>query len=181
MKHRIAALALISLCALSSFACSSMSLKTNLAYDKNANFGSYKTFAFEGRGIKDPYWAGIIEASITAEFRKKGVSPSDRNPDLLVSYDASLALGDETSRVYSSGVAYSTGTGWTTMAGAGLVTTIDMSVGTFVVELADPKKKEIVWRATASHDIDKNASLDTRASNLSGGIAKMFEGYPPGK
>jgi len=181
MKHRIASLALIPLCALSSFACSSMSLKTSLAYDKNANFGSYKTFAFEGKGIRDPYWASVIEASVTAELRKKGVSPSDANPDLLVSYDGSLALGDQTSKVYSSGVAYSTGTGWTTMAGAGLVTTIDMSVGTFVVELDDPKKKEIVWRATASHDIDKNASLDSRASRVSGAIAKMFEGYPPGK
>jgi len=54
-------------------------------------------------------------------------------------------------------------------------------VGTLLVDLADPKKKELVWRATASHGIDKNASLEGRERIVSGAIAKIFEGFPPGK
>ena len=90
-------------------------------------------------------------------------------------------MGDSTSKVYSSGVAYSTGTGWTTLSGAGLVTVRDLPVGTLLVDLADPKKKELVWEATASNEIDRNASLEGRERAVSGAIAKIFEGFPPGK
>jgi hypothetical protein len=179
LKNRVAALALISAFALSLPACSS--LKTSLEYDKNADFGAYRTFAFAERSIQDPYWASRVEAAITAELKKKGISPRDENPDLVVSYDATLALGETTSKVYSSGVAYSSGAGWTTMGGAGLVTTRDLPVGTLLVDLADPKKKELVWRATGTHEINRNASLEGRERAVSGAIAKMFEGFPPRK
>ncbi len=179
MKNRAGALVLIFACALASAACSS--LKTSLEYDKNADFRLYKTFAFAERSIQDPYWYSIVEASITAELKKKGLSPRDQDPDLVVSYNATFAMGETTSKVYSSGVAYSTGTGWTTLAGAGLVTVKDLPVGTLLVNLADPKKKELVWRATASAEIDRNASLAGRERAVSGAIARIFEGYPPGK
>lgn len=179
MKNRAAALGLISACALSLPACSS--LKTSLAYDRNTDFRAYKTFAFAERSIQDPYWYSIVEASIIAELKKKGLSPRDRNPDLVVSYNATFAMGETKTKVYSSGVAYATGVGWTTLNGAGLVTVTDLPVGTLLVDLADPKKKELVWRATASHDIDKNASLESRERIVSGAIAKIFEGFPPGK
>lgn len=179
MKNRVASLALISACVLSFPACSS--LKTSLAYDRNTDFGAYKTFAFSERSIKDPYWYSIVEASIAAELKKKGLSPRDQNPDLVVSYNATFAMGESTTKVYSSGVAYATGVGWTTLGGAGLVTVTDLPVGTLLVDLADPKKKALVWRATASHEIDKNASLEGRERGVSGAIAKIFEGFPPGK
>ncbi len=179
MKNRAAALALISVCALAFPACSS--LKTSLAYDKNTDFRAYKTFAFAERSIQDPYWYSIVEASITAELKKKGISPRDQDPDLVVSYNATFAMGDSTAKVYSSGVAYSTGTGWTALSGAGLVTVKDLPVGTILVDLADPKKKVLVWEATASKEIDRNASLEGRERAVSEVIAKIFEGFPPGK
>ena len=179
MKNRVAAIALISTCALAFEA--SSSVKTSLEYDKNADFRAYRTFAFAERSIQDPYWASIVEASITGELKKKGLSLREENPDLVVSYNATLAMGETTSKVYSSGVAYSTGTGWTTLAGAGLVTVRDLPVGTLLVDLADPKKKELVWRSTASTEVNRNASLEAREKAVSGAIAKMFKGFPPGK
>jgi hypothetical protein len=43
------------------------------------------------------------------------------------------------------------------------------------------RRRKSVWRATASHDIDKNASLEGRERAVSGAIARIFEGFPPGK
>ena len=49
--------------------------------------------------------------------------------------------------------------------------------GTLVVELADAKDKQILWRGSATDTISDNSNKNI--NNLDKAVVKLFKGYPP--
>jgi hypothetical protein len=49
--------------------------------------------------------------------------------------------------------------------------------GTLVVELADAKDKQILWRGSATDTISDNSNKNI--SNLDKAVVKLFKNYPP--
>ena len=52
------------------------------------------------------------------------------------------------------------------------------SGGTLVVDLFDPKTKQLIWRGSASDALSNKSDKNIR--NLDKGVQKMFDHFPPG-
>ena len=62
-------------------------------------------------------------------------------------------------------------------ANAAVNTTFVFKIGTLVVEMADTKDKQLVWRGSVSDTINDNSNKNIK--NLDKAVAKLFKGYPP--
>jgi hypothetical protein len=59
-------------------------------------------------------------------------------------------------------------------------TTVEqIPVGTLIVDLVDAKRKELVWRGTATDTLKPEATAAEREAALSAAITKMLEVFPP--
>ena len=58
-------------------------------------------------------------------------------------------------------------------------TTSTLYIGTLVLDMYDPAKKQLVWRGTASKTLDANAKPEKRQKNLQKATAKLLKNYPP--
>ena len=69
--------------------------------------------------------------------------------------------------------------GWGTWGGPTTTTynTWVTKVGTLVVEMSDPKQKDLLWRGSATDTISDNS--DKNIKTLDKAVAKLFKGYPP--
>ena len=57
--------------------------------------------------------------------------------------------------------------------------TSTIPIGTLVVDLYDPARKQLVWRGDASKTIDVKKDPDKNYRNLQRAVAKLFRYYPP--
>jgi len=171
-------------------ACTTIDVKTD--FDPSADFTRFHTFAFAG--LTDITKTGLldnsltrkrIETSISRELTKKGLQEVkvDDRPDLLVHYwlgtkDKQRVQGTTggPSGGYYGGY-YGGGYGWG--AGYTTVTTYDYTEGTLVVDLVEPVKKELQWRATMVAILADTAQENIELGNKA--IIKAFENYPPKK
>ncbi len=140
--------------------------KTHINFEKSANFASYKTYMWE----KSPNpaqgeWNQRILDDIDKQLQAKGLTKVDSNPDLWVVYSNSIRNEKEV-----IGVGYGLGPTWGWDNGVGspaIQNTYINKVGTLVVELADPKTKQLLWRGSVSDTIsdktNKNVSTLDKA------------------
>jgi len=124
-----------------------------------------------------------IQRAIDEQLAQKGLTKVESNPDLLITYHA--AMREEKSINLS---AFGTGSGpWGGWGGgwggleSGSVTgqTSTIPIGTLVVDLYDPARKQLVWRGDASKTIDIKKDADKNYRNLQKAVAKLFRNYPP--
>jgi hypothetical protein len=171
-------------------ACSGIDVKTD--FDPAADFTRFHTFAFAGlteitkTGLLDnSLTRKRIETAVSRELTKKGlqeVTP-DEHPDLLVHYwlgtqDKQRVQGSGPSGPgYYGGGYYGGGYGWG--ASYSTVTTYEYKEGTLVVDLVEPVKKELQWRATMVAILEDTTQENIELGNEA--IKKAFENYPPKK
>lgn len=169
-------------------ACTSIDVKTD--FDPSADFTRFHTFAFAG--LTDITKTGLldnsltrkrIEGGISRELTKKGLREvkMDERPDLLVHYwlgtkDKQRVQGTSGPGYYGGGY-YGGGYGWG--ASYNTVTTYEYTEGTLVVDLVEPAKKELQWRATMVANLEDTAQENIELGNKA--IIKAFEHYPPKK
>ena len=174
-------------------ACTTIDVKTD--FDPSADFTRFHTFAFAG--LTDITKTGLldnsltrkrIEAGVSRELTKKGLREvkMDEHPDLLVHYwlgtkdkqrVQGTASGPNAGYYGAGGGYYGGGYGWG--ANYTTVTTYDYTEGTLVVDLVEPVKKELQWRATMVAILADTAQENTELGNKA--IIKAFENYPPKK
>ncbi len=53
-----------------------------------------------------------------------------------------------------------------------------MVVGSLVIDIVDARSGTIVWRGTASKDIDIHAKPETRDKQVNRAVKKLFNHYP---
>ena len=164
--------------------CSSVRVASD--YDKNANFSSYKTFAFFKTGIDKAEISDLdkrrILRAIEFELLAKGFTKSE-NPDLLVSI---FTKERERINSYNNGFGYhgfgyyGYGWGWSPWYwgypyGGGIYTSTE---GTLYIDLIDANKKELVWQGIGRGNIGQNmAQKEERIKEF---VMKIMETYPPG-
>jgi hypothetical protein len=78
---------------------------------------------------------------------------------------------------------FSSGWGGYRFAGSrsGMVRAEEILIGTLVVDVVNAKTKTIVWRGTATKEVDVNASPEKRDRNINRAAEKLFKNYPPAK
>ena len=153
--------------------------KTSYDFDKTATFSGYKTYALkDGTKVGNPLIDDRIVAAIESQLAAKGLKKSDA-PDVTVVYHIAFDKQQDIS-AYSTGAGphgYRWGGGW----GA---TTTDVRVreiliGTLVIDVADAKKSELVWRGMGVKEVDTQAKPDKRDKNINQAVEKIFKNYPP--
>jgi len=146
-------------------------------FDKATNFSRIKTYAWTaGTNVNDELNHKRIVNAIDAQLAAKGFIKVEAGskPDVLVAYHASFDRNLQIS-------AFSSGWGPYGLGGnrSGSARASEVLVGTLVVDMMDPASKTVVWRGTASKDLDPKADPEKRDKNINKSVAKLFENYPP--
>jgi len=171
----------VTLLALVVTSCTSVRVASD--YDKNANFNTYKTFAFFKTGIDKAEISDLdkrrILRAIEAELQAKGFTKSE-NPDMLVSI---FTKSREKVNVYNNGWGpYGYGWGWSPWYwggyGYGGSTVSTTTEGVLYIDLIDAKKKELVWQGMGTGYLSK--VMEKKEERIKEFVNKIMEKYPPG-
>jgi hypothetical protein len=155
--------------------------KTSYDYDKSANFGNYKTYTLkEGTKVGDPLVDARLVAAIDMQLTNKGLVRAD-NGDVAVVYHIAIDKQKDIS-AYSTGGGYGPyGYGWG--GGWGMSTTDvrvrDILVGTLVIDIADQKTNNMVWRGIGVKEINTQTSPEKRDKSVQKAVEKILKNYPP--
>jgi hypothetical protein len=161
--------------------CSSVKVASD--YDKNADFNTYKTFAFFKTGIDKAEISDLdkrrVLRAIEAELQAKGFTKSE-NPDMLVSI---FTKSREKVNVYNNGWGpYGYGWGWSPWYwggyGYGGSTVSTSTEGVLYIDLIDAKKKELVWQGMGTGYLSK--VMEKKEERIKEFVNKIMEKYPPG-
>ena len=152
--------------------------KTSYDYDKAANFSTYKTYTLkDGTKVGDPLIDNRIVAALEAELKLKGLTRSDASPDLAVVYHVAFDKQKDIT-AYSSGMGggyYRWGGGWGTTD----VRVNEILVGTLMIDMADQRKNEMVWRGVGVKEVDTTAKPEKRDKSIQKAVQKILKNYPP--
>ena len=138
-------------------------------YDRSADFTRFKTYSWtRGTNVDDELNHRRIVSAIESQLLAKGMRPAEpgSKPDVLVAYHA--AVGKDL-QVIGQGFRFGPG------ASARVESIL---IGSLAVDIIDANRRTIVWRATASKDLDTGASPEKREKNINRTAEKMFEKYP---
>src|SRR4051812_41165365 len=155
-------------------------------FDKNANFGNFKTYKWvqiKGAQQLNTLTDSQVKGAIEAELTKKGLTRSEADTaDLYIGYQAGIGQEKEYTS-FDTGWGYGPGWGggWYGGGGGGMTTgtTSTIYVGQLAVDMYASKDKSLVWRGAASKTLDEKAKPDKQAKNLQKAVTKMLKNYPP--
>jgi len=148
-------------------------------FDKTTDFSRFRTYAWvSGTNLEDELNHKRVVNAIDGQLASKGLRrvESGAPSDLLVAYHASV---DKNLQINAS----SSGWGPYGLGGSrfGTVRAQEIFVGTLVVDMVDASTRSIVWRGSASTDINVKASAEKREKNVNQAAEKLFKNYPPKK
>jgi hypothetical protein len=146
-------------------------------FDKATDFSTFKKYAWvRGTPLTDQLNHTRVVSAIDSQLGLKGLSKveASANPDLLVAYHASF---DKDIQI----TGFSSGFGPYRFGGtrSGSASVDEILVGTIAVDIVNAATKSIVWRGTASKEVDVKASPDKREKNINRAAEKLFKSYPP--
>ena len=152
----------------------SLAQQVKTDYDRDANFGKYKTFSFEKIQTQDPLWVDRVRSAVAAALTAKGLSQVDSGGDLSV-----VAVGMTKTQQRLDTFYNGFGGGWRFGGrfGDATTTTETYQVGTLVIDMFDSSTKELLWRGSASGTVSNKSKNNIK--NLDKGVQKMFKSYPP--
>jgi len=124
-----------------------------------------------------------IRTTIAQHLASKGMQERTvAEPDYFVNYDINLQNKMD---VYSVNTYYgyaTVGWGWTYYAPGPAVTQTtvrEYQVGTLLVDFLDPATRRLVWRGTASADLQQNLDQDEKQARLDRAVTGILADFPP--
>jgi hypothetical protein len=176
MTKRLLATITLSLVSLL-FSTAALAQKINVDWDRSANFSSFHTYAWEpSPHPAKGFWNDRILSAVDGQLQAKGLTKVDSNPDLWVVYSNSIHDQQElVGTNYGFGPYW--GWGWWGPPTQTVYNTYVTKQGTLVVEIADAKNKQLLWRGDATDTISDNSNKNIK--NLDKAIDKLFKNYPP--
>ena len=152
--------------------------KVNVDFDKEANFSSFKTYAWaKGTPATNPLMDQRITDGIDKQLAAKGLQKVEdsANPDLIVLYHA--AVGSETQLTTMNTGGYRWGYRWGGGMGTSTTTVDKIPIGQLTVDIGDAKTKKLLWMGNASDTLsDKPEKNEKKINNA---LEKMFKKFPP--
>ena len=109
----------------------------------------------------------VVRYHTRGNATEKGLTETETRPDLNVRY----SLGSSRRREVEAYPA-----GWRGLGTRRVV--VPITEGTLVIDLRDPKKQALVWRAIAIEDKSDAAKLEERIDDM---VRKSIDKYPPKK
>ncbi len=164
------------------FLSSCTSVRVLSDYDKEANFNSYKSYAFYKTGIDKAQVSDLdkkrILRAIEAEMTKRGFSKSE-NPDILVSIFTKEKEQVDIYNNYWGGYGgwgwnpYYWGPGW----GGNNVST--RTEGSLYIDLIDSKTKELVWQGKGVGNLVNVSNMEKKEERIREFVSEILMQYPP--
>jgi hypothetical protein len=158
-----------------SLTCLAQSINTN--YLPGTDFSSYHSYRWvsvdhEGTAHVDQILDAQIKQAVDKQLQSKGMTKKDADPaDLYVGYQVGVQQQQELNAYGSPG--------WRFGGGMADVRTSTVDVGTLVVDIYDPAKKELVWRGSANETINKSSSPEKKQEHLDKAATKLLKDFPP--
>jgi Domain of unknown function (DUF4136) len=155
--------------------------KTSAAHDENVDFSSFKTFAFDKDGARNPFVNMLIVQAIERELTSRGLTKVETDPDLRVAY---LAATGPNLQVANVPFYHVVNPAYSGMVGSSHMAMWDVTTGTLVIDLWDRKADRVVFRGTVNEVLQRAPSADlqsdakTVSKPINKGIAKIFKKYP---
>jgi hypothetical protein len=158
--------------------------KVQVDYDRDAINNDYKTFAWGETpeatlSDESPFMHSRIKNAIEHYLTiEASLTEDTENPDLYVTYHTS---SKEEVQFYTTsvGYGYGPGWGWSPYWGGGMSTSTTSATtyerGTLVIDIWDAKKREIVWRGSASGVVKENPQK--AAKQIDSALKKMIKQY----
>ena len=121
-----------------------------------------------------------IKRAVDGQLAQKGLTKVDNGGDLLVGYQAkvreekSINLWGSGANGFWGGGPY-WGGGFSSVQGQ----TSTIPVGTLVVGMYDPARKQLIWRGDATKTVDLKKDPNKNYNNLQKAMVKLFKNYPP--
>jgi hypothetical protein len=161
-------------------ACSSVSVKHD--YDRGVDFQAYKTYAWSETEMpddelaKNPLVKKRVQLAVDKVLGSKGYSLTETDQaDFVVVAHAGIK---ERMRIQDYG-RYGWYDPWWGPYG-GRVDVSYYEEGTLVIDIVDAKKKELVWRGTATGIVRKYAKPEKMQEDINEDAGKILAGFPPG-
>jgi Domain of unknown function (DUF4136) len=152
-------------------------------YQQGTDFSKYKTYKWvQVPNVQYPnsILDDQIKRAIDAQLALKGLSRTEDNPDLYVTYQ--VAVNQEKQwNSYSSGGDYWGWGGWGGWGGMSSTTTTSstINVGTLSCDISDVAPKKQIWRGDATKTLGSGKDPRKVEKNLNKAMAKLFKKYPP--
>jgi len=145
-------------------------------YDRDADFGHYRTYSWENVQTQGQLWVDRIKEVVNSALAAKGWKQVDSGGDVAV-VAIEATQNQQTLNTFYDG--FGGGWRWRGFGGFGdSTTTVDTyRVGTLVVDLFDSSTKKLIWRGSASETLSDKS--DKNIKTLDKGVEKMFDRFPP--
>jgi len=173
--------------------------QTSSDYDRTAPFAQYRTYAItQETSSGDSLIDGRIVAAVESQLGFRGLRKTNTSPDVYVqfhmTYDkeqeiSSYRVGPMYGYGWGSGWGFGYGWGWGGCCwgngwdGGGVATKVrvrDILIGTLSVDIVDAERGEVVWRGTATKEVDTDDDAKDRDKSVAKAVYKIFKHYPPG-
>jgi Domain of unknown function (DUF4136) len=157
--------------------------KTSYDFEKTANFAAFKTYGTKpGTPVGQQLIDDRIAAAIDTQLAAKGLTKAAGEPDVFVVYHMAFDKQQDISTYSSGGGGYGAyGWGWGGGWAGGTSTTQvrDILIGTLVIDMADAKKGQLVWRGMGVKEVNTQADPEKRDKSINKAVEKIFKNYPP--
>ena len=150
-------------------------------YNRSTNFSVYKTYQWVDYGqvdFSDQILDQDIKRAVDGQLAGKGLRRVESGGDLLVGYKGGISE-EKQFDAFGSGFGGWGGPGWGNFGSVhGTTSTID--IGSLIIGLFDPSKKQLVWRGLATKTVNLSKDPYKNYLSLEKAIAKLLRNYPPG-
>ncbi|HXQ33236.1 MAG TPA: DUF4136 domain-containing protein [Anaerolineales bacterium] len=166
-------------------ACCAAALAQDIRYNyvEGTDFSKYKTYKWvkiPNAQYPNSILDGQIIQAIDAQLALKGLTKTEDNPDLYVTYQVAVDQEKQWNS-YSTGGDYWGWGGWRGWGGMSTTTTTTstINVGTLNCDIYDVGSKKQIWRGAASKTLGSGKDPKKVQKNLNKAMAKLFKKYPP--
>ena len=173
------------------FLSSCVSVRVLADYDKEADFNTYKTYAFYKTGIDKAQISDLdkkrILKAIDTEMASRGFIKS-QDPDLLISI---FTKEREQVDVYNNNFGwgwggYGWGWGgfynpwlWGPGYGWGGNNVSTRTEGSLYIDLIDSKNKELVWQGRGVGTLNNTKNIEKKEERIKEFVSEILQAYPP--
>jgi hypothetical protein len=121
-----------------------------------------------------------IKRAVDEQLAQKGLTKVDKGGDLLVGYQAHVRE-EKSINLWGSGGGGMWGGGpyWGSGFSSVQGQTSSIPIGTLVVGVYDPARKQLIWRGDASKTVYLKKDPNKNYQNLQKAMVKLFKNYPP--
>jgi hypothetical protein len=174
--------------------CSSMEI--NHDYDPKADFAGLKTYDWldaPQKATGDPRIDGNtilrdrIHEAVETGLAARGYRKVSSDPDFLVAYHVSLDTRRSVQTLnnyygYGPGWGYGYGAAYRPGYWAGMPESYvyEYEEGTLILDIVNPKNKELMWRGSAQDEVHFKSTPEKDQAQLNEAVHKMLEKFPPG-